>query len=134
MFLSKRTLKRQRKKIFKFVESKLNQLLSGYYQHKKLHPNASKDEIYLNALLSVDGMIQTEASKILEYALETAEKHNQPLDLRGLAKCLIVFGMPAEYDAIVEKNTANPFSNNAKFEETFTSYYQIVESIIPPNL
>lgn len=137
-WISDKLLKRERKKIFKFVTKKLQELLSGFHRCQKVFPTSSKEEVYGCALMYVDGMDTTTAAAVMELSVERAKRQCETLDLRIVANTLMFFAMPVEGDAIIKQNTATPFvwgdAPKPKLEETFTSYYEIVNSVIPPNL
>lgn len=139
--MSEKHLKRERKKIFKFVTKKTKELLSGYNWYKGLHPDASNDELYLAALLQVSGIPEEEAEIILSLLLELEKRDKSfTLNLQQVAISMIEAGMSPEAKFIVLQNTKSPFvwsgtgEPKPKLEETFTSYDEIVKSIIPSNL
>jgi len=139
--LSEKALKRERKKLFKFVKKKLEQLLRNFYKFQKLYPNASKEELYLRSLRVVDGVDSEDAEMILDILIEMEKRdHELTLNLREVANSMLLNGLPAELNDIVSANTASPFvyagtgMPEPKLEETFTDYYQIVESIIPSDI
>lgn len=128
----------KRRRVYKFVKKKLQNLLSSYYRCKEASPNSSKAELYLCALTSFDrDMDPVVAKEILHKSLETVERQGNSLNLRVVAHTLIVFGMPMELDHIVKQNTKSPFvwgESKPKLEDTFTTYYEIIHEIIPPNI
>ena len=128
----------KRKRIYKFVKKKLDNLLSSYYRCKEISPYSSKEELYLCALMTFDNdMNAMVAGEILKESLETAERIGTPFNLRVVAHTLVTFGMPMELDRIVKQNTKSRFvvgEPEPKSEETFTSYYEIIHKIIPSDI
>lgn len=144
-WLSEKELKRERKKLFKLVKGKLKQLLRNFYRFKKVFPNASKEELYLDALKYVGGIDETDAKSVLDLCIESAKRKNEPINLRRVANTMLLLGLPPEYNSIVKQNTESRFvwdlglgsqttKPKPKLEETFTSYSQIVESVIPSDV
>lgn len=88
--------------------------------------------------MCVDGVDTMAASIIMETSVEKAKQQCESLDLRIVAHALIFFGMPPEHDHIVKQNTKSAFLYGEVFDpklaETFTTYYEIVNSVIPPNI
>ncbi|MCY4554175.1 MAG: hypothetical protein OXC79_10920 [Candidatus Poribacteria bacterium] len=137
-WFSDKTIKRERKKIFKFVTERLKELLSGFHKCQKKFQNSPKEELYRCALMSVVGVDGETAAIVMEYSVKSAKQQCESLDLRIVANTLMFFAIPEELNPIIRQNTATVFvygdAPEPKLEETFTSYYEIVNSIIPPNI
>ena len=135
-WLSQKRLKWKRRHLFNFVNQRLKQLLNGFYRSRQLMPKASKEDLYTAALAYVDAVDATIAAVIMEASIEHAEQLCESLDLRIVAKTFILLSISPRFDHLLKERTTSPFAYNkpTKLEDTFTTYYEIIVDVIPPNI
>ena len=125
-----------RKQIFRTVLSIAKTQLRTFYAVKNRFPNLPNEELYFHTLMTRPGYTEGDVRQILDSAVEMT-RDNEPLRLHHVVHALVMEEIPMEMDPIVKRNIESKFqwdSNGRTNWKTYSSCYEIVLEIIPPEL
>lgn len=107
--------------------------LRTFYALQGRFPNLPNEELYYHTIMTRPGYTEETTRQILD----DAKRHDTPLRLRDVVNALVLEEVPMELDPVVRQNIKSPFNYSddpITLEESFSSYYEIVCDIIPPDI
>ena len=93
----------------------------------------SKEELYYQAIRTRPRYTEEATSQILEIAKQVGK----PLRFRNVVHALVMEEMPMEFDSMVRSNIESRYNLADKSpanQMSFSTYYEIVCDIIPPDI
>ena len=130
-----RSLQRKliRKLVFRTVKATAKKQLLAFYAVQSKFPNMSKEELYHHAIRTRPRYTEEATNQILEIAKQVGK----PLRFRDVVHALVMEEMPMEFDSMVRSNIESRYNLADKSpanQMSFSTYYEIVCDIIPPDI
>ena len=122
-----------RKLVFRTVKATARKQLLAFYAVQSKFPNMSKEELYYHAISTRPGYNAETTNQILEIAKQVGE----PLRFRDVVHALVMEEAPIEFDSMVRSNIESRYNWDNKSlanQMSFSTYYEIVCDIIPPDI
>ena len=91
------------------------------------------EELYYHTISSRPGYTEVTSRKILE----DAKRHHDPLRLRDVVHALVLEEVPMELDSVVRESIESRydyFNDQPRTEMVYSTFYEIVCEIIPPEI
>ena len=122
-----------RKFIYRTVRSIAKTQLLTFYAVQSSFPNLSDEELYYHTIMTRPGYTEEAARQVLEEAKQGVE----PLRFREVVHALVLEEVPMELDSVVRENMKSRFDyfdDHPTTEMSYSTYYEIVCEIIPPEI
>ena len=127
--------KRLRKRIFRVATGTAKACLLSFYAVSNEFPDVPNEKLYKLALKCRHGYTEEKISSILETA---RSERNEPLRFVDIVLAVVTEEIPWEFDGIVGTPLKSRYTfedgPEPRLEETFSTYYEIIISIIPPDI
>ena len=124
--------KRLRKRIFRIATGTAKACLLSFYAVSNEFPDVSNEELYKLVLKCRPGYTEEKINSILETA---GSERSEPLRFVDVVLAVVMEEMPWELDPIIGTPAKSRYTfedgPEPKLEEIFSTYYEIVASIIP---
>ena len=121
-----------RKLVFRTVKATTKKQLLAFYAVQSKFPNMSNEELYYRAIRTRPGYTAETTNQILEIAKQVGE----PLRFRDVVHALAMEEVPIEFDSMVRSNIESRYNLDDKSpanQMSFSTYYEIICDIIPPD-
>ena len=122
-----------RKLVFRTVKATAKKQLLAFYAVQSKFPNMSNEELYSHAIRTRPGYTEETTNQILEIARQV----NKPLRFRDVVHALVMEEVPIEFDSVMRSNIESRYNLADKSlanQMSFSTYYEIVCNIIPPDI
>lgn len=127
-----------RKLIYRKVRSIAKTQLRTFYVVRSRFPNLSDEELYFHTIMLRPGYTEESTRQILERAKSSVQwRQDAPLRLLDVVHTLVLEEMSMDLDSVVKENIESRydyFDDQPTTEMSYSTYYEIVCEIIPPEI